>query len=117
MVTRAKEIITNSGKKLLKGIKLFSPKVAPEERTRAPNFQEAMHDALMTKVTKTCTHTMPDTGPVVDSAATVPAVCKRDIKHLTNIRVLEEPLRVDVEPIQLQCGLPHPRAYTHYLQC
>ena len=59
-----------------------------------------MHAALITEVSKTCTHPMPESesesGPVVDSAATVPAVCKKDIKHLTNIRVLEEPLRVDV---------------------
>ena len=61
------------------GIKLFSPKVDPEERDRVPTFQEAMHTALHDEISNTCTHPMPESGPVVDSAATVPAVCKKDI--------------------------------------
>ena len=76
-VTRARELMKKGGLALKKGLSLFSPKVTPKERTRAPTYHEAMHDALHVELNKTCTHPMPPSGPVLDSAATVPAICKK----------------------------------------
>ena len=52
--------MNKGGLALKKGLSLFSPKVTPKERTRAPTYQEAMHDTLITEVDKTCTHPMPE---------------------------------------------------------
>ena len=81
-VARTKELMVKGGLALKKGLSLFSPKVTPKERTRAPTYQEAMHDALHAELNKTCTHPMPPSGPVLDSAATVPAICKKELSIL-----------------------------------
>ena len=75
---------------------LIRSQVLPKDKERAPTYLEACREELRKELADTLPNPTMSVGPVVDSAATIPVVCSRDVKYLTNVTIIDPPMKVGV---------------------